>query len=110
MGAGRHHLAALHRRPPLAETVAEQLAKGDTVTIAGRWRQRTYERDGQKRTAEEIHLDSLSRLIRPNQPGNGQNGGSGGTNARSGSNEAWGGPNGPLAGAQTFAAGDAPPF
>ncbi|MFE7659664.1 single-stranded DNA-binding protein [Streptomyces celluloflavus] len=91
--------------PPLAEAVADQLAKGDTVTITGRWRQRGYDRDGQQRTAEEIHLDSLSRPIRPNRP---ENGTIGGTNTRSGTNEAWGTTNGPQAGAQRFA--DTPPF
>ena len=49
----------------LAETVAEELAKGAGVIIYGRLRQRTYEtQEGEKRTVYELQADEIGRRLR----------------------------------------------
>lgn len=43
----------------LAENVAESLQKGCRVIAEGRLRQRSYEKDGQKRTVVELEVDEV---------------------------------------------------
>lgn len=43
----------------MAENVAESLRKGMRVIVVGRLRQRSYEKDGQKRTVYEVEADSV---------------------------------------------------
>jgi single-strand DNA-binding protein len=43
----------------LAEHVADSLHRGDRVLVVGRLRQRSYERDGDRRTVYEIEADSV---------------------------------------------------
>lgn len=45
----------------LGEQMAEQLAKGDSVVVAGRMEHRTYEHEGQKREAYDVIVDSFVR-------------------------------------------------
>lgn len=48
----------------LADNVAESLSKGDAVLVAGRMKQREYEKDGQKRTAWDLEVDSIGPDLR----------------------------------------------
>lgn len=43
----------------LGENCAESLRKGDRVIVTGRLTQRSYEKDGQKRTSYEIQADAI---------------------------------------------------
>lgn len=45
----------------LGEQMAEQLAKGDSVVVAGRIEHRTYEHEGQKREAYDVIVDAFVR-------------------------------------------------
>lgn len=47
-----------------AENVAESLRKGDTVTVAGRLRTRSYEKDGQTHKVTEVEADSIAPDLR----------------------------------------------
>lgn len=44
----------------LAENAVETLRKGDTVTIVGRLRTRSYEQDGETKSVTEIDADSIA--------------------------------------------------
>lgn len=48
----------------LADNVAESLKKGDAVLVAGRMKQREYEKDGQKRTAWDLEVDDIAPSLR----------------------------------------------
>jgi single-strand DNA-binding protein len=48
----------------LADNVAESLSKGDAVLVAGRMKQREYEKDGQKRIAWDLEVDSIGPDLR----------------------------------------------
>lgn len=48
----------------LAENAAESLGKGDAVLVAGRMKQRDYEKDGQKRTTWDLEVDSIGPDLR----------------------------------------------
>lgn len=43
-----------------AENVAEGMRKGDRVVVVGRLKQRSYEKDGQKRTVIELEGDEVA--------------------------------------------------
>lgn len=71
----------------LGENVAESLAKGARVIVSGRLKQRSYERDGEKRTVFELDVDEVGPSLRyatakvakmSRSPGGGQSGGGGG--------------------------------
>ncbi|MFD0405518.1 single-stranded DNA-binding protein [Kitasatospora sp. NPDC127116] len=47
-----------------AENVAESLAKGMRVIVQGRLGQRSYEKDGQKRTVFEVEVDEVGPSLR----------------------------------------------
>lgn len=47
------------------EACAEQLRKGDTVTVTGKLRMRTWEKDGQKRTAYDVDADDVGKTVKP---------------------------------------------
>ena len=47
-----------------AERLFESIVKGDTITVAGKLKQREYEKDGEKRTAMEIRADSIGVSVR----------------------------------------------
>jgi single-strand DNA-binding protein len=47
-----------------AENVAGSLTKGSRVIVAGRLRQRSYEKDGEKRTVYEIEADEVGVSLR----------------------------------------------
>lgn len=71
----------------LGENVAESLAKGARVIVAGRLRQRSYEtREGEKRTVVELDVDEVGPSLRyatakvakmSRSSGGGQSGGGG---------------------------------
>lgn len=48
----------------MAENVAESLHKGDAVLVAGRMKQREYEKDGAKRTAWDLEVDGIGPDLR----------------------------------------------
>lgn len=53
----------------LGENAANELHKGDRVTVNGRLRQRSYEtKEGQKRTVYEIHADDIAPSLRVSTP------------------------------------------
>jgi single-strand DNA-binding protein len=47
-----------------AEHVAESLVKGDRVIVQGRLRQRSYEKDGAKRTIIELEVDEIGPSLK----------------------------------------------
>ncbi|MFE2407026.1 single-stranded DNA-binding protein [Kitasatospora sp. NPDC059408] len=47
-----------------AENVAESLTKGMRVIVQGRLQQRSYEKDGQKRTVFEVEVDEVGPSLR----------------------------------------------
>lgn len=47
-----------------AENLFESIAKGDTIIVSGKLKQRTYEKDGEKRTVFEIRADSVGVSVR----------------------------------------------
>lgn len=48
----------------MAEMMAETLAKGDLVLASGVMKMRTYEKDGEKKTAWEITLDDIGKSLK----------------------------------------------
>lgn len=48
----------------LAENVAESLKKGTRVVVTGRLEQRSWEQDGNKRSAVEINADEVAPSLR----------------------------------------------
>lgn len=44
-----------------AENIADTLKKGDSVIVYGELETREYEKDGQKRTADEIRVESVGK-------------------------------------------------
>jgi len=49
------------------EAAAEQLRRGDLVTVTGKLRMRQWERDGQRQTAYEIDADTVAKVILPSR-------------------------------------------
>lgn len=47
-----------------AENAAESISKGDRVIVQGRLRQRSYEKDGAKRTVIELEVDEIGPSLR----------------------------------------------
>lgn len=47
-----------------AENVAESLVKGTSVIVVGRLVQRSYEKDGEKRTVVELQVDEVGPSLR----------------------------------------------
>lgn len=47
-----------------AEHVAESLTRGMRVVVVGRLKQRSYEKDGQKRTSYELDVDEVAPSLR----------------------------------------------
>lgn len=47
-----------------AETIANSLKKGQSVTVLGTLKQRDYETNGEKRTSYEVTADTVSAVIR----------------------------------------------
>lgn len=48
----------------LAEGAAETLRKGDPVVVIGKLRQRSFDKDGEKRTVFEIDADFVGKSVR----------------------------------------------
>lgn len=48
----------------LAEGAADELRKGDSVIVVGKLKQRSYEKDGQKRSVYEIDGESVGKSVR----------------------------------------------
>jgi single-strand DNA-binding protein len=48
----------------LAENAAESLERGSRVIVSGRLRQRSYEKDGDKRTVYELEVDEIGPSLR----------------------------------------------
>jgi single-strand DNA-binding protein len=48
----------------MAEHVVESLHKGHRVIVTGRFKQRSYEHDGQKRTVFEVEVDEVGPSLR----------------------------------------------
>ncbi|MEV4739810.1 single-stranded DNA-binding protein [Streptomyces sp. NPDC049555] len=88
----------------LAEATADQLAKGDAVTVTGHLRPDDYERDGARHTGFQVQLSSLSRPIRPTS---GASAAAAGPAAPRWTSATQGDVNGPQAAVQRF---DRPPF
>lgn len=51
----------------LAENVANVLKKGDTVVVYGELETREYEKDGQKRSADELRVEGIGKDLRWHQ-------------------------------------------
>ena len=49
-----------------AENLFESIAKGDTIIVTGKLKQREYEKDGEKRISYEIRADSIGVSTRWN--------------------------------------------
>jgi single-strand DNA-binding protein len=47
-----------------ADNLFESIVKGDTITVAGKLKQREYEKDGEKRVVYEIRADYVGVSIR----------------------------------------------
>jgi single-strand DNA-binding protein len=47
-----------------AENAAESLTRGMRVVVVGRLKQRSYEKDGQKRTAFEVEVDDVAPSLK----------------------------------------------
>ncbi|ADG96527.1 single-strand binding protein [Segniliparus rotundus DSM 44985] len=47
-----------------AENVAESLVRGQRVIVVGRLKQRSFEKDGQKRTVVELEVDEIGPSLR----------------------------------------------
>ncbi|WP_275308532.1 single-stranded DNA-binding protein [Streptomyces yunnanensis] len=88
-----------------AELTAEQLTKGDTVTITGRLKQDDYEKDGVKRTGYQVDVIEVARPLRP---GTSRQGAAADGTGTATSNEPWGRPSGLQTGTQPLA--QRPPF
>jgi single-strand DNA-binding protein len=69
-----------------AESVAESLQRGMRVIVQGRLKQRSYEKDGQKRTVFEVEVDEVgpslrnatAKVTKAQRQGSGQQGQQGG--------------------------------
>jgi single-strand DNA-binding protein len=48
----------------MSENVAESLTKGMRVILSGRLKQRSYEKDGEKRTVIELEVDEIGPSLR----------------------------------------------
>lgn len=48
----------------MAEHVAESIEKGERVIVSGTWTQRTYEKDGQKHTVNEVTVEEIGPSLR----------------------------------------------
>jgi single-strand DNA-binding protein len=48
----------------MAENVAESLKRGTRVIVSGRLKQRSYEKDGEKRTVFELEVDEVGPSLR----------------------------------------------
>ena len=53
---------SIWRQP--AENLVESVDKGDRVIVSGRLRQRSYEKDGQKRTVMELEVDEIGPSLK----------------------------------------------
>lgn len=53
---------SIWRQP--AENVANSLHRGDRVVVVGRLRQRSYEKDGEKRTVVELEADEVGPSLK----------------------------------------------
>jgi single-strand DNA-binding protein len=51
-------------RRQAAENVGESLARGTRAIVTGRLRQRSYEKDGEKRTVYELEADEVGVSLR----------------------------------------------
>lgn len=58
----------------LAEGAAENLRKGDTVVVIGKLKQRSYDKDGEKRTVFEIDGEFVGKSVRAKRQGGGGGG------------------------------------
>lgn len=74
----------LWRQP--AENVAESLRKGHRVLVTGQLKQRSFEKDGQKRTTFEVEVDEVGPSLKwatASVSKAGKSGGNGGRSSRS---------------------------
>ncbi|MEI7655496.1 MAG: single-stranded DNA-binding protein [Actinomycetes bacterium] len=95
-----------------AENVAESLTKGARVIVTGRLKQRSYEKEGEKRTVYELDVEDVGPALRTataritKVQRSGGEGGSGGPSTSS--EPSWGGA--PAAGGGWGGTDDEPPF
>jgi single-strand DNA-binding protein len=101
-----------------AEHAAESLTKGMRVIASGVLKQRSYEKDGQKRTVVELDVEEIgpslkyatAKVTKANRPG-GQGGNSGGGRPQQNANSGgWGGNTGSTGGGWGSGASTEPPF
>lgn len=93
-----------------AENVAESLTKGTRVIVTGRLKQRSYEKEGEKRTVYELDVDDVGPALRNAtaritkvQRSGGEGGGFSGAPA----SDPWGGS---ASAGEGWGGGDEPPF
>jgi single-strand DNA-binding protein len=103
-----------------AENVAESLHKGTAVIVQGRLKQRSYEKEGEKRTVYELDVEEVgpslkwatAKVTKASRGGGGGGGygggGSYGGGAPSGGNDPWA--SAPAGGASSGGYSDEPPF
>jgi single-strand DNA-binding protein len=103
-----------------AENVAESLHKGTAVIVQGRLKQRSYEKEGEKRTVYELDVEEVgpslkwatAKVTKASRGGGGGYGGGGGGSygggAPSGGNDPWA--SAPAGGASSGGYSDEPPF
>jgi single-strand DNA-binding protein len=80
----------------MAENIAESLTRGTRVLVNGRLKQRSYEKDGEKRTVYEMDVEEIgpslryatAKVNRANRDGSGSGSGSGGGGG--GGDDPWG--------------------
>ena len=48
----------------MAESVSESLTRGARVIVTGRLKQRSFEKDGQKRTTVELEVDEIGPSLK----------------------------------------------
>jgi single-strand DNA-binding protein len=95
-----------------AENVAESLVKGSRVIVTGRLKQRSYDKDGEKRTVYELDVDEVgpslkfatAKVNKASRSGDGGGGfGSGGRQSGTSGDDPWG------SSPTSFGGGDEPP-
>jgi single-strand DNA-binding protein len=105
-----------------AEHVAESLQRGARVIVSGRLRQRSYEKDGEKRTVYELEVDEIGPSLRyatakvqkatRNDSGGGRanSGGNGGRQRQATPDDPWATAAAPAGGGRGSSFDEEPPF
>ena len=92
----------------VAENVAESLFKGSAVIVQGRLKQRSYEKEGEKRTVYELDVEEVgpslkfatAKVTKASRSGGGGGGGGGNYGGNGGGGQSYGGGGGSQQGSQ----------